>query len=179
MFLPGPVLDDLLPVRPIDAIRGGSAEGISLIIGTNMHEGTMFVHPENTGFPNSWTMIVDMMERNGYSDSLDKIIGFYHEKAGRPSRFSRILRFPCPLRASAYGRCVRQIGGDPFIRFATDYAFEMPSVKVASGALQHSENVWMYRYELVTKSGTETGWKASHAFELPVSLKSRIIPSLI
>ena len=28
---------------------GASAEGISLIIGTNMHEGTMFVHPENTG----------------------------------------------------------------------------------------------------------------------------------
>ena len=30
-------------------IGGASAEGISLIIGTNMHEGTMFVHPENTG----------------------------------------------------------------------------------------------------------------------------------
>lgn len=27
MFLPGPVQDDLLPVRPIDAIRGGSAGG--------------------------------------------------------------------------------------------------------------------------------------------------------
>ena len=25
----------------------------------------------------------------------------------------------------------------------------------------------MYRYELVTKSGIATGWKASHAFELP------------
>ena len=25
----------------------------------------------------------------------------------------------------------------------------------------------MYRFELVTKSGIETGWKASHAFELP------------
>ncbi|HUM82759.1 MAG TPA: carboxylesterase family protein [Lachnospiraceae bacterium] len=167
MFLPGPVLDDLLPVRPIDAIRGGSAEGISLIIGTNMHEGTMFVHPENTGFPNSWTMIVDMMERNGYSDSLDKIIGFYHEK-GRTS-FTLFKNSAVSMSSSVPPLTgdVRQIGGDPFIRFATDYAFEMPSVKVASGALQHSENVWMYRYELVTKSGTETGWKASHAFELP------------
>lgn len=53
MFLPGPVIDDLLPVRPLDAIRRGSAEGVKLIIGTNRHEGTTFVHPEKTGFPNS------------------------------------------------------------------------------------------------------------------------------
>ena len=32
-----------------ESAGGASAEGISLIIGTNMHEGTMFVHPENTG----------------------------------------------------------------------------------------------------------------------------------
>ena len=60
MFLPGPVQDDLLPVRPIDAIRGGSAAGVKLIIGSNMHEGTMFVHPEGTVFPNSWAMIAAM-----------------------------------------------------------------------------------------------------------------------
>ena len=62
---------------------------------------------------------------------------------------------------------VRQLGGDPFIRFATDYAFEMPAVKVATAQKQYTPDVWMYRYELITKSGIETGWKASHAFELP------------
>ncbi len=138
MFLPGPVIDDLLPERPIDAIRKGSAAGVKLIIGSNKHEGTMFVHPENTGFPNSWTMITEMIEKNENTAALPEIISFYH-------------------------------GGeeDPFIRFSTDYAFEMPAVKVAMGAAKHNPDVWMYRYELVTKSGIATGWKASHAFELP------------
>ncbi len=167
MFLPGPIQDDLLPVRPIDAIRGGSAEGIRVIIGTNMHEGTMFVHPENTGFPNNWTMITEMLEKNGNSASLPQIIGFYHE-GGRDS-FTLFKDSSNSLSSSVPPLTgdIRQIGGDPFIRFATDYAFEMPAVKVALGAAQHSDNVWMYRYELITKSGIATGWKASHAFELP------------
>ena len=138
MFLPGPVQDDLLPVRPIEAIRAGSAEGVKLIIGTNLHEGTMFVHPENTGFPNSWAMVADMLEKNGNAAGLPGIVNYYHPD-----------------------------GAEAFIHFATDYAFEMPAVKVAQAQRMHSPDVWMYRYELVTQSGLATGWKASHAFELP------------
>jgi para-nitrobenzyl esterase len=167
MFLPGPVQDDLMPIRPIDAIRGGSAKGIRLIIGTNMHEGTMFVHPENTGFPNSWTMIAEMIEKNGNAAALPQLIAFYHE-AGREAftifhdtSVSMSSSIP-PVTGDA-----RQVGGDPFIRFATDYAFEMPAIKVAEAQKKYTDDVWMYRYELVTKSGIETGWKASHAFELP------------
>lgn len=167
MFLPGPVQDDLMPERPIDAIRAGSAKGIRLIIGTNMHEATMFVHPENTGFPNSWTMITEMMEKNGHADHLPEIIGFYHPSADdsftlfKDNAKSLSAAIP-PLTGD-----VRQAGGDPFIRFGTDYAFEMPAVKVAMGQKKWTDDVWMYRYELVTKAGLETGWKASHAFELP------------
>ena len=167
MFLPGPVIDDLLPMRPIDALRGGAAEGVKLIIGTNMHEGTMFVHPENTGFPNSWTMIAEMMEKNGNADALPGMIGFYHQDGRdyftlfKDAAVSMSSSLP-PLTGD-----IRQIGGDAFIRFATDYAFEMPAVKVATAQKQYTPDVWMYRYELVTKSGVETGWKASHAFELP------------
>ena len=167
MFLPGPVQDDLLPVRPIDAIRGGSAEGVKLIIGTNMHEGTMFVHPENTGFPNSWAMIAEMLEKNHHADAIPDVVGFYH-----PSARDSFVLFQAQEQAGRDKFAValgdhRQIGGDPFIRFATDYAFEMPAVKVAMGQKKYTPDVWMYRYELVTKSGVETGWKASHAFELP------------
>ena len=167
MFLPGPIQDDLMPVRPIDAIRGGAARGIRLIIGSNMHEGTMFVHPENTGFPNSWTMITQMLEKNGHADALPAMVKFYHPsgndsfKVFTDSARSMASSTP-PLKGD-----VRQLGGDPFIRFATDYAFEMPAVKVATAQKQYTPDVWMYRYELITKSGVETGWKASHAFELP------------
>lgn len=167
MFLPGPVQDDLMPVRPIDAIRGGSAEGIRLIIGTNMHEGTMFVHPENTGFPNSWTMITEMMEKNGNTDGLAKIVNFYHPSAHDSFRLYRDAAKSMASSLPPLNTDVRQMGGDPFIRFATDYAFEMPAVKVATAQSKVTPDVWMYRYELVTKTGIETGWKASHAFELP------------
>ena len=171
MFLPGPVIDDLLPTRPIDALRGGAAEGVKLIIGTNMHEGTMFVHPENTGFPNSWAMIAEMMEKNGNADALPGIIGFYH-RDGRD--YFTLFKDAAVSMSSAIPPLtgdVRQLGGDAFIRFATDYAFEMPAVKVATAQKQYTQDVWMYRYELVTKSGIETGWKASHAFELPFVLE--------
>ena len=173
MFLPGPIQDDLMPVRPIDAIRSGSADGIRLIIGSNMHEGTMFVHPENTGFPNSWTMITEMMEKNGHAEALPQIIGFYH-----PSSHDSFTLFKDTAKSLSSGippltGDARQIGGDPFIRFATDYAFEMPAVKVAMAQKKFMDDVWMYRYELVTKSGVETGWKASHAFELPAVFVKR------
>lgn len=167
MFLPGPVQDDLLPVRPIDAIRAGSADGVKLIIGTNMHEGTMFVYPENTGFPNSWAMIAEMFEKNHHADALPDVIGFYHPSAF--DSFKLFKREPAPEtdKFSVARGDSRQIGGDPFIRFATDYAFEMPAVKVAKAQKQYTDDVWMYRYELITKSGIETGWKATHAAELP------------
>ena len=167
MFLPGPVQDDLMPVRPVDAIRGGSAAGVRVIIGTNMHEGTMFVHPENTGFPNSWTMITEMMEKNGHADALPQIIGFYHPSAHDSFRLFRDSAKSMASGTPPLTGDVRQIGGDPFIRFATDYAFEMPAVKVAEAQRQYTPDVWMYRFELVTKNGLESGWKASHAFELP------------
>lgn len=141
MFLPGPVIDDLLPVRPIDAIRTGSASGVKLLIGTNRHEGTAFVHPEQTGFPNSWTMIAQMFEKNRNVAGLADIIRYYS-----------------PWADDSFN--------DLFIEFATDYAFRMPSVKVAEAQKKYGD-VWMYRYDLVTKSGEETGLKASHAFELP------------
>ena len=166
-FLPSPVIDDLLPLRPIDALRAGAAEGIRLIIGTNMHEGTMFVHPQNTGFPNNWTMVADMMERNGHADALPKILGFYHEDGRDYFRFFKDSAHSLSSSIPPLSGDIRQFGGDTFIRFATDYAFEMPAVKVADAQRKFNPDVWMYRYELITKSGVATGWKASHAFELP------------
>jgi para-nitrobenzyl esterase len=77
MFLPGPVIDDILPNRPIDAIAKGDAAGIKLIIGTNLNEGTMFVRPEHTVFPNSWEMIREMFEKNGNVDGYEGIKEYY------------------------------------------------------------------------------------------------------
>lgn len=172
IFLPGPIQDDLLPVRPIDAIRVGSAAGVRLIIGTNLNEGTMFVHPEKTGFPNTWTMIAEMFERNGHAQELPDIISYY-----KPSSKDRFTRFEAQEEFTLNSvpdvkEQYRTEGGDPFIEFATDYAFQMPALKVAEAQRQYAD-VWMYRYELVTKSGRDTGWKASHAFDLPATFANK------
>lgn len=127
LFQPCPVQDDLLPVRPIDAIRRGSAKGVKLIIGTNLNEGTMFVHPEKTGFPNSWAMIAEMFKKNGHAEALPEIVRYYLEKSE-----------------------------DPFVDFATDYAFQMPALKVAQAQKEYG-SVWMYRYEFISASGQKTG----------------------
>lgn len=151
MFLPGPVIDDLLPERPIDAIAAGSGAGVRLLIGANLHEGTMFVHPENTGFPNSWEMIREMFLKNGHGDCYPAIKEFYSDNGLQP-----------PL-------------GTPFIHFATDYAFWMPSIKVAQ-AQRAFGDVWMYRFEYLSMSGRESGMLVSHAFELPFVFQNKTHP---
>lgn len=146
MFLPGPIQDDLLPVRPIDAIRNGSAEGVKLMIGSNMHEGTLFVRPEATNFPNSWEMVAEMLENNGHSEQFDAIKEYYDVEGKE--------------------------GLDAFVDFATDYAFQMPAVKVADAQKEYGD-VWMYRYEYVSKSGEASGMKASHAYDMPCMFADR------
>lgn len=163
IFLPGPVIDDLLPERPIDAIRKGSAKDVKLIIGTNLQEGTMFVHPEKTGFPNSWKMVAEMMEKNGHTEAISRIRDYYHS-----SKNEWFIKFKAQV--------IEREGVYPFISFATDYAFQMPSVKVAEAQRKYTKDVWMYRYEYVTKTGWETGWLASHAFELPLSFANMDFP---
>ena len=142
IFEPGPVIDDLLPERPIDAIRKGCAKGVKLIIGNNLHEGTMFVHPENTGFPNSWEMIHEMFEKNGNLDGYEAIRDYYDDLA----------------KEEKYG--------DPFVHFATDYVWEMPSIKAAQAQSEHADT-WMYRFEYMSRFARETGMLVTHAFELP------------
>ncbi len=142
IFLPCPVIDDLLPQRPMEAIEEGKAEGIRLLIGSNLHEGTMFVRPENTVFPNSWDMIETMFEDNDYKDRFKSVKAYYDK----------------PDFLDKYG--------SPFVHFATDYAFEVPAVKIAGDQSQVGP-VWMYRYEFISASSRQNGMMASHAFELP------------
>ena len=143
IFLPGPIQDDLLPVRPMDAIKEGSAKDVMLLIGTNLNEGNMFVRPENTNFPNSWEMIKEMLEKNGHGDSFEAIKNYYET-------FSE----------------------DSFNKFATDYAFEMPAVKLAINQSKYN-TAYMYKFQYVTKMGRESGMGACHAFEISLVFKDK------
>lgn len=144
IYLPSPVIDDLLPMRPLEAIKNGSAKGVKVIVGTNLHEASMFVHAENTVFPNSWSMIEEMFLKNDVEHSFTKIKEYY--QSGNYKDFNGIS------------------GG--IVQFATDLAFQMPAYKLAEGQKQY-EDVWMYRYEFMKEEENDNGLGASHAFELP------------
>jgi len=76
-YLPGPVLDDLLPTLPTHAVCQGSAAGIALIIGTNKDDATMFVKKIKHWLPNSWKQIDDMLKLNHCEDKLNVLHTLY------------------------------------------------------------------------------------------------------
>ena len=143
IFLPCPIQDDLLPVRPIDAIRNGSAKGVKILIGTNLNEGTMFVHKENTGFPNSWEMIENMFKKNGNEEYFLKVKEYY-----------------------------QSFGDLAFFEFATDYAFQVPAIKVAEAQKEY-DDVFMYKFNYLTKFGEKSGMGVGHAFEISLVFKDK------
>lgn len=144
IFLPTVSIDDLLPERPLEAIARGSAEGIRLMIGSNLHEGTMFVRPEQTNFPNSWDMVREMFVKNDNEAGFARIKDYYEK--GNDGSVNGVEM--------------------AFINFATDYAFQMPAVRTAQAQKGHGP-VWMYRYEFMSQMARKTGMLCSHAMDLP------------
>lgn len=143
IFLQSPVIDDLLPKRPMEAIKEGGAAGIKVLISTNKHEGTMFVRPEKTCFPNSWDMIEEMFRKNGCEASFPAVKAYYEP----------------------YNEIEINGVGMGFINFATDYAFEVPALQLAR-AMKEYGDVWMYRFDFASNFMTKIGLLAGHAMEL-------------
>ncbi len=168
IYLPSPVIDDLLPLHPIEAIENGSAADVSLIIGTNLHEGAMFVRREATNFPNSWSMIADMFEKNSCTDRLADMVSWYDPQTAEELTeitLDALREMKEPPAHMEDG--IRAGDARVFINFATDHAFVFPAIKVADAQKKNTDKVWMYRYEFVSESGLATGMGACHAFELP------------
>lgn len=144
IYLPSPVLDDLIPERPMEAIKKGSAKGVKVIVGTNLHEGSMFVRQEHTVFPNAWSTIEEMFEKNGNGNRFPEMKKYYES-----TTYDAFNGIP-----------------GAFIQFATDYAFQVPAYILAEAQRQY-EDVWMYRYEFNKASVKDKKLGAAHAFELP------------
>ncbi len=75
IFVPGPVIDDLLPKRPWEAMAGGSASGVDCIFGSCRDEGTLF-HLMKM-FPSRWTEVERMCELNDCRDKLPALRALY------------------------------------------------------------------------------------------------------
>lgn len=143
IFLPSPIIDDLLPDRIIESIAAGSAKGVKLVIGNNHDEGTFFVRHENTNFPNSWEMVEEMFAINGHSAAYPRVKAYYEQYS------------------------VREVNGInwSFIQLATDHAFQVPALRVAEAHRQHGE-VYNYRFDFAPKKAQDVGMFASHALDL-------------
>ena len=78
IFVPGPVIDDLLPQKPWEAMQNGSAEGVDCIFGTCRDEATLFFMLKI--LPRSWDDVGRMLELSGCPEKLEELKRIYTEK---------------------------------------------------------------------------------------------------
>ena len=81
ILLTGPVIDDLLPEHPWEAMAAGKDKDIPCIIGTCHDEGSVFYNEENDAQP--WKNVEDMLRLNGYIDRLPEIVSLYGQLSDR------------------------------------------------------------------------------------------------
>lgn len=136
-----PVVDgDFLPQPPLEAVRAGSAAGVSLLTGTTRDEWRLF------GFLDPGIAKLDLP---GLRDRLagqvpdpDALLAAY--RSGRPD-------------ASA---------ADLFFAIETDRIFRIPALRLVEAQLVHQPGSWVYRFDWPTPMmGGAMG--ACHAVDLP------------
>ncbi len=132
---------DLIPEAPIDAIRGGAADGISTLVGTTLEEWRLF----SLGTP---------------ADAL-------RQRAIRPLRnlCAQAARSVDDL-VSAYES---RTGDDELaLRNAleTDRNFRIPAIRLAEAQVGNGQPTWMYRFDWRTPA-FDGRLGACHALEIP------------
>jgi para-nitrobenzyl esterase len=131
----------VLPQRPIDAIRAGSAADIAVLTGTTMEESLVFV--------------VAMQAMFGE----DKLHTLAASLFGDEARGNAVIE---AYRAAGAGKP----GHEVIAALETDRMFRVPAVRLADALAAHNDNVWMYRFDWRTPIfGGMLG--ACHALELP------------
>ena len=143
VFLPGPVLDDLLPEFPTSALLKESASNIPLIIGTNKDEGSLFVKKIKSWFPDNWEEVRMMLKCNNCEDKLDDLRALYRELPKK----------------------------DQMSALACDRAFLIDSIKTSDAQTLHA-SVFMYRFDYEPRLGKLMRLKAPHSAEIAIVLNN-------
>ncbi|MGB8861300.1 MAG: carboxylesterase/lipase family protein, partial [Ilumatobacteraceae bacterium] len=131
----------VLPQRPIDAIRAGSAAGIAVLTGTTMEESLVFVVAMQAMFGDDklHRLAASLFGDEAHGNSV--IEAYRAARAGKP-------------------------GHEVIAALETDRMFRVPAVRLADAQAEHDPNVWMYRFDWRTPIfGGLLG--ACHALELP------------
>ena len=145
IFVPGPVIDDLLPQKPWEAMKSGSAEGIDCIFGTCRDEASIFYLMKI--LPTGWDEVKKMLELSGCPEmfsALRKIYSAKKEKEALQKLFTdRLFRAHSVMCADA-----QSSHGKVYV-YRND--FEYPALKFAGLGAMHGSDVGM---ALNTSGGT-------------------------
>jgi para-nitrobenzyl esterase len=148
-----PVADgDLIPARPFDAIRSGSARGVPLIVGTNLEEMKLY------------RFLDPSLETLDGAALLERCRALF-PGAGADGR-------PYAERAAEVYRQARAERGDDaspvetWLAMSTDHTFRAGALKLAELHAAHTPKVFVYQFAWrAATPGKPQG--AVHALELP------------
>ena len=136
-FPAAPVVDgDFLPLDPIEAIAGGRAHAVPLIIGTNRNEGTLFKRFDRS-LPTTPGQLHVALSRCGDADLEKRLVAAY---PGYPDR-----------------RVAVRMGGD--------FVFWRPTIEVLEGHSRHAAT-YAYRLDFAPRAVQVAGFGATHALDL-------------
>jgi para-nitrobenzyl esterase len=136
----GPVLDgNILPQHPEEAIAKGSAKDISILIGTNKDEFTLF-----TVFDTTW----NDLDENALSALFSHAFGTLW-----PTITQHFLND-------------ENVSRDLFEKLMTINIFTGPAIKLAEEQVKQGAPVYMYRFDFETPI-LGGGLKSCHALEIP------------
>jgi para-nitrobenzyl esterase len=127
-----------VPHRPIDAIAGGSAADVDILIGTTMEESLVFV-----------VAMADMFNDEMVALTMDAVFAGQGATALEKYRAKRPDAAPHAIVGAV----------------ETDRMFRVPAVRLADAQAAHNPNVWMYRFDWQTPV-FDGAFGACHALEL-------------
>jgi para-nitrobenzyl esterase len=133
---------EALPQRPIDAIAGGAAADVDLMIGTTMEEAQIFI-----------VDLKDMFNEELVGATVDAVFG----AAGRDG--GAVLDV---YRANRPGAEPHELAA----AIETDRMFTVPAIRMADAHVAHNPNTWLYRFDWRTPMG-DGQWGAHHFLEVP------------
>ncbi len=146
LLLPFQPLTDgeLIPEPPIDAVRGGSARGVSLLAGTTRDEWKLFSMIDPGLRELDRAALLGRVERQVGRAAAEDLVATYEEVLGERGRV---------------------LASDVFVAIETDRVFRIPALRLAEAQLDHADEIFVYRFDWQSPAlGGALG--ACHAVEL-------------
>jgi len=152
--------DDVVPVAPIDASRGGASKDVAVLVGTCREEWKLFSLGirEGQSLGRTHRPMQALFERAG--KSADDVATVYEKKLATAER-SGAAEQPSEL--------------DLRNAIETDRIFRIPAIRLAEAQVANGARTWMYRFDWPSKA-MDGKLGACHALEIPFAFDNLNAP---